>query len=258
LTSIDLSKVRSLRVVDRLKIDMILKELELSSSQYADPTVGPRLGKLLGSRNIVSGVLLGVGEDEIRLDGAVTSTVDSTSKTTAQIQDDLDRFFDIEKEFVFNVIANLGITLTAAERDSIQKIPTESYLAFMAYCRGLEFRSQGMYLEAGREFNQAVVEDNGFDAARQQGESMGRLSAGAGEGQAFENFEASVTTASDNAESSDQLEGFQSSTLANSGFIQDSNLSERFGRTPDKPPRPSPVINVGTVIIRGNLDADQQ
>ena len=258
LTSIDLSKVQSLRVVDRLKIDMILKELELSASQYADPTVGPRLGKLLGSRNIVSGVVLGMGDDEIRLDGAVTSTIDSSSKPTAPVQDDLAKFFAVEKEFVFNIIANLGITLTAAERDSIQKIPTESYLAFMAYCRGLELRSQGLYHDAGGEFNRAVTEDNGFDAARQEGESMGRLSAGAGEAQTFEQFETSLTTASDNTQYSSELEGFQSSTLSSSGFIGDSGQSEQFGRTPDKPPLPTPVVNAGTVIIRGNLDGDQQ
>jgi len=258
LTSVDLSKVRSLRVVDRLKIDMILKELQLSSSQYADPSVGPRLGKLLGSRNIVSGVVLGLGDDKIRLDGAVTSTVDSSSKPTAPVEDDLARFFAVEKEFVFNIIANLGITLTAAERDSIQKIPTESYLAFMAYCRGLELRSQGLYHEAAGEFDQAVTEDNGFDAARLEGETMGRLSAGAQQTETFDQFEASLTTTSDNTEYSGDLEGFQSSTLSSSGFIGDSRQSEQFGRSPDKPPLPTPVVNTGTVIIRGNLDGDQQ
>ncbi|MGD8604681.1 MAG: tetratricopeptide repeat protein, partial [Anaerolineales bacterium] len=47
-TSADLAKVKSIRVVDRMKIDVILDELKLSSSQYVNPATAPRLGRLLG------------------------------------------------------------------------------------------------------------------------------------------------------------------------------------------------------------------
>ena len=67
MTAIDLSKVSSLKVVDRLKIDAILGELNLSGSQFSDPRVGPRLGKLMGSRQIVSGVLTGLGDEPNRV-----------------------------------------------------------------------------------------------------------------------------------------------------------------------------------------------
>jgi len=56
MTAIDLAKISSLKVVDRLKIETILGELKLGASKYSDPKVGPRLGKLMGSRKIVSGV----------------------------------------------------------------------------------------------------------------------------------------------------------------------------------------------------------
>ena len=52
-TAIDLAKVKSLRVIDRLKIDMILDELQLSASGAVDPSTAPRMGKLLGSKHLM-------------------------------------------------------------------------------------------------------------------------------------------------------------------------------------------------------------
>ncbi len=48
-TAIDLAKVSSLRVVERLKIEAIINELKLGASEYSDPRYAPRMGRLLGS-----------------------------------------------------------------------------------------------------------------------------------------------------------------------------------------------------------------
>jgi len=124
MTAIDLTKVSSLKVVDRLKIEAILGELKLSGSPYSDPSVGPRLGKLMGSRQIISGVLTGLGEDKIRLDGSIVNTIAGTSNVTESSQGELAKFFQIQKEFVFNIIDSLGIALTIEERNAIQEVPT--------------------------------------------------------------------------------------------------------------------------------------
>ncbi len=255
MTAIDLAKISSLKVVDRLKIETILGELKLGASKYSDPKVGPRLGKLMGSRKIVSGVLTGLGENEIRLDGAIVNTTAGTSNPTESSQGELEKFFQIQKEFVFNIIDSLGIKLTIEERNAIQEVPTESYLAFLAYSRGLEFRSMGMYQEAASEFNDAVQLDGNFSAARQQSQSATRLSAtvsgGAG---SLEQLE--IAAAGSGGETSGTVESFQSSIIFGSGFINGSDLIDIFGNRPDLPPRPTPIFNVGTVIIRGNLDAE--
>ena len=81
-------------------------------------------------------------------------------------------FFKVQKDFVFKIIDSLDITLTQAERDAIEEIPTESYLAFMAYCRGLDYKSRGMYRDANDAFQQAADEDNNFDDAQIQLEGV--------------------------------------------------------------------------------------
>jgi len=255
-TALDLGKVASLRVVDRMKIDAIMGELKLSSSKYADPSTAPRMGRLVGSRRIVTGSLLGIGDKTIQLDGAVVNTRDSSTAVTGAMEGDLDKIFAVEKSLVFKVIDNLGIALTAEERDAIEKIPTESYLAFMAYCRGLEYKSQGMYEAARQEFRQAQQEDNGFQEAGVQVKALASAPATASEEPgAFEQFELGLSAASDQESSQGGIDRFQNGLLADQDFIRDSEKLDRHGNTPDSPDRTSDITGTGTVTIRGNLDA---
>jgi hypothetical protein len=62
-------------------------------------------------------------------------------------------------------IDKLGIKLTKAERDSIAALPTESFLAFLMFSRGLEWFDKAEYQKAAREFNRAVEADPGFTEA---------------------------------------------------------------------------------------------
>lgn len=262
MTAIDLSKISSLKVVDRLKIETLLGELKLSGSKYSDGKVGPRLGKLMGSRQIVSGVLTGLGQDRIRLDGSIVNTTSGNSNAIGSSQGELRLFFHIQKDFVFNIIDSLGIKLTIEERNAIEEVPTESYLAFLAYSRGLEFRSMGMYQEAASEFNDAVELDGGFTAAKVQNQSATRMSASQSSvAGSFEQLE--ISAGGSGEETSGTLEGFQSSVLSGLGFTGGSDLMNSFNNRLDLfpinldiPPIPRPPDNIGTVIIRGDLDAE--
>ncbi len=257
-TAMDLAKIRSLRVVDRLKIDAIMNELKLSSSQYSDKSTAPRMGRLLGSNQIVTGSILGIGDDVIQLDGAIVNTRDSLTTMTGSTEGAVNKFFEVQKQFVFKVVDNLGLELTADEREAIQKVPTESYLAFMAFCRGLDMRSQGQYDAAQFQFQQAVNEDKGFDEAAVQQKAMLNAPTTSEKPGAFQEFETELTSASDEEESGEGLGRFQSSALNSHGFIGDPGGLDQFGNTPDSPIRTGGIDDIGgfgTVLIRGNLDA---
>lgn len=250
-TALDLAKIQSLKVVDRLKIDLIQKELQLGSSAYADPKFAPRIGKLLGSNNIVTGTVVGIGDDMIRLDGAVVNTRDSSSNLTDPTEGKLNNFFKIQKDFVFNIINKMGITLTQEERDAIEEVPTESYLAFMAYCRGLDYRSRGMMQEASRNFQQAAGADKNFGDAQKQLQQMVFAPAMSPGGHSFQQFETSVTAATDQLQTTTGIDQFQAMTLLNSGFISDPAIFERFGNTPIIPPQTGVTVNLRII---GDLD----
>ena len=162
----DLAKVHSLQVVERQKIDTLLRELALSQTDLTDPAARLRVGRLVGSRNLVTGSLVGDADDRLEVFGAVGNTLDA-SIAHADVKDgSLDEFFRIQKDFVLEVVQVLGIQISPEERAAIAEVPTESFLAFLAYCRGLEAEAGGDFAGAARHYGQAAEADAGFSEAK--------------------------------------------------------------------------------------------
>jgi len=248
-TSIDLAKVQSLTVIERLKLDIILKEQEFSASEYVDPVSAPRMGRLMGTRKLVTGSVVGIGEEGIKLDGAIVNTVDSSMARPEGVEGELQKFFKAQKEFVFRIIEELGIALSAEERDAISEVPTESYLAFLAYSRGLDYQSRGMYKAARQEFSEAVKLDRSFQQADRQLQAVAGIPDGGVDYQdSFEQFEVSARSESDRRLLSAGLGSRLSSVAFNSGAIPGP-----ADRTPAiELPK---TIETATINITGDLDA---
>jgi len=263
-TAIDLAKVNSLNVVERLKISVILDELELNQTRYSDVTTGPRIGRLLGSREMVMGAVLSDGDNGFRISGAIVSTTDSTVNRTEEVNGRLNRFFEIQKDFVFQLIDSLGIKLTKEERDEINEVPTESFLAFMAYSQGLFYQRQGLHGNAERSFDNAQRHDPDFSQAAQMSAKMNQTIAYAtdksrGEERTTltEEFEKEVKQAMKTEEQEVSLDHIQAINLINSGFITDPDTYGRFGSSIIPPPFGGPFISgSATIIVEGNIDAD--
>ncbi|MCK4607664.1 MAG: tetratricopeptide repeat protein [candidate division Zixibacteria bacterium] len=244
-TASDLAKVASLTVVERLRLDAILQELELSESGYVDRSTAPRLGRLMGSRRLVTGTVLSIGDEGLKLDGAVVNTTDSSSHLMDGVEGKLAQFFKLQKQLVFSIIDDLGISLSAAERDAISEVPTESYLAFLAYCRGLDYQKRGMPGPAAREFSEATELDNSFEQAdRQRTLSEGR-SDDVSYQESFTQLEgAAGDDAVDPQDFTPGMDSYMSTMLDNSGMT-DQGIIESL-----------PVEEgTGKVKIRGDLDA---
>lgn len=253
-TALDLSKVHSLQVVDRLKIDTIRKELDLSQSKFADPATAPRIGQLVGGRHIVTGTLLGLGDEGLRLDGAVVNTTDRSVMTAPPAGGSFEQIFQIQKKFVFDVIDALGITLTAEERTEIEKVPTENYLAFLAYCRGLEFRDENNLGAALTEFQKAAAGDRGFVQAANQNRTVASLlSAGFGGPVDIGQFSAAASAASSSEIDAGDLETFQSTVAAWNDFVPVGVDLGTLDQWAESPPHTIYQSNA-EIIVRGNLN----
>jgi tetratricopeptide (TPR) repeat protein len=249
-TTVDLAKVNSLRVIDRLKIDMILDELELSASGAVDPTTAPRLGKLLGTRHLVGGALMDMGETGIRLNGLLVNTDDSSSEWTDPAEGELNQIFRVQKDFVFSIIDDLGITLTAEERDAIAEVPTESVLAFLAYCRGLDFQQRGFYRDAQSSFNRAVQHDPGFRAAGNRDASMQASLSLGGADYSLGQFEVAAAPPPD----APQVEGGGLDRQLQGMALRAGGLPELGLQRPVM--APPGTGQTSTVLIRVNLNVD--
>lgn len=172
----DLSQVKSLKVLERTRLQTLLDELKLSETGAVDQTNTPRFGRLLGAKRIITGGFAEPSENTLRIDSLATNVATAEADAQANASGNQNDFFSIEKQLVFRIIDNLGISLSQEERDAIQKIPTESFLAFLAYSRGIDYEDKGMYREAANEFKNAVQLDPNFSRANEKLQSAQVLS----------------------------------------------------------------------------------
>lgn len=168
----DLAQVQALTVVERLRVQVLLDEIDLArqTDGAIDPATAPRAGRLLGAQQLVSGTFDVPDGERLRLNAAVFS-VEAKPVGLDTRDDVLDNLFILQKDLVFGIIDELGITLTREEREAIDEVPTRNLQAFLAYSRGLEAEDNGQFEQAASFFQQAQTLDPSFSQAGQQAEA---------------------------------------------------------------------------------------
>jgi tetratricopeptide (TPR) repeat protein len=168
----DLSQVKALKVLERMCLHVLLEEMRLGTTGILDKMTAPKAGRLLGANRIVTGSFATPGKDNMRIDSFLVKPRESKLEASEDVSGALQRFFDLEKQLVFKMIAGMGIRLSPEEEDAIKKVPTESFMAFLAYSRGLDYEDRGMYVEAAAEFEAAVALDPSFSNAQTKMQEM--------------------------------------------------------------------------------------
>ena len=164
----DFSKVNALKVVERVRMQKMMEEMNLAQTGLVDESTAPRLGKLLGVSTLVSGTFVDAPNHQVRLDAGLIDTHTKSTIGTDEVRGNLTEIFKAEKRLVLDMIDRLQIELTMEEMDAIQQIPTENIFAFMAYSQGLDAEDKGLFDQANSLFSKAVQLDPGFAQAQQQ------------------------------------------------------------------------------------------
>jgi len=166
LITTDLAYIRTLRLLERLQIGMLLDELKLGQSERVDPATAARVGRLLRAERLVQGTATIPSRGPVQLSATVV-TGSGVVRPVGQVSGPFPKLLDLEKQVVFELAAQLGLELTPAERERILRQGPKSLAAFLAYSRGLEAMDRGDYGAAARHFRSAAQADPSFQAARE-------------------------------------------------------------------------------------------
>ncbi len=236
----DLASVEGLQVVERVRLQALLEEIDMARGEAFDPRTAPRLGRLLQSGRVVGGSFDVMG-DRLQTDVVLWAWKAEPDPTLSEHSADLAALFRLEKEIVFGVIDELGITLSPADRERIERIPTRDIQAFLAYSRGLREEDAGRFGAAAEQFGQAARLDPGFGAAAER----------AGEAQALSNAGGPISAAlgagrgASSSEPSGSMEDLVSTRLSSlnqslGAYVVPSEET-RAGEVPFEPPVIEPI-----------------
>lgn len=227
----DLAKVKSLKVVERIRLQEMMQELNLAETDMVDQRTAPRLGKLLGAYRLVKGSFFELTGDNINIDAFVARTKTGELDVTTNISGNMQNFFRMEKDLVFKIIADLKITLTDEERESILEIPTENFFAFLQYSRGLDYEDRGLYTQAYQAYSQAATSDPNFSQAKTSASSAKKVEAIVG---------TTTETSSGEKQSSEKSAPSQSQSTSSSKTSSAKTANQSVTPPPPPPPPNSP------------------
>ena len=117
----DLSNIESVRIVEREKLESLLKEIELGSSKFMDPTTAQKLGKGLGADHMLTGSFLIMGET-MRIDARIVDVGTGEIEMAEEITGEKNTFFDLEKKLVDKLIISLNLDVTRSESRKLKKV----------------------------------------------------------------------------------------------------------------------------------------
>ncbi len=161
----DLSQVRDLQVVERMRLQALLQEMGLAASGVIDPETAPEIGKFLKSGHVVTGSLVDPEKEILQIVSVTMNTEETTRVDTRDAQGALSELYNLEKQIACDIIESLGRDCDSTPT-AFGAIHTRSYGAFIFWSRGLDAMDAGNFSQARKLFRQAVDKDPAFDLAK--------------------------------------------------------------------------------------------
>ena len=163
----DFSQISSLKVVERDKIDYVLKELELAESGKIDKATATRVGKMLGAQLMVFGSITQLSSNSTRMIVRVVNV--ETSEIIASVdKEGKPDYVKLEKELVGELAEKLDIMLTEETQMILKESNTGSMDAAKLYSKGLDYMDQYDYAKAYEYFKMAYETDKSFTEAKRK------------------------------------------------------------------------------------------
>jgi len=163
----DFAKISSLKVIERDKIDFVLKEIELQQSGKVDKATAARVGKILGAQLMVFGSITQLDNKHTRMIVRVVKV--ETSEIIASVdREGKPDYVKMEKELVEEIAGQLDIILPERTKNALKESGTDSMDAATLYSKGLDYIDKYEYKKAYEFFKLAYEKDSSFSEAKRK------------------------------------------------------------------------------------------
>lgn len=142
----DLVAWDGVQVVERGRLEDVIKEVEFQQSKYVDQASAQKIGKLLGAKYVVTGSMQLRGK-QLEVVAKVLALPEGLVVVTARESAPEDQVFDLEQRLVNQLVAGIDAKLKpdAAARRKV-KVPNLETL--IAYSKAIDLSDQGKLEEA--------------------------------------------------------------------------------------------------------------
>tara|TARA_B110000196_G_C21042898_1_gene613376 strand:- start:35 stop:1090 length:1056 start_codon:yes stop_codon:yes gene_type:complete len=166
----DLTNVNMLSIVERDRLEEIIKEQKLSRTKAFEPETASKIGKLLGAELILTGAYFEMF-GSFRIDARLIDVETGEILKSEGVDGETSHFFKLEKQLAWKIIKNLDVKLSEKEKDTLENAETEqevSYETALAYSEALDL-IDARETDKAREKLKTIIADNpNFKPAKEE------------------------------------------------------------------------------------------
>jgi len=163
----DIQCISGITILERARINDVLKEVKLTQTKYFKKDTVAKIGKLLGIRYILTGSYF-VDKTKIRIDVRLIKVATSEVIYTEKIEGKQEDFFDLQKTLASTLVKNMKPDVSSKEMRRLNQLQTENYAVFDLYSKAVYEQERGNIEDAIRLMRQASKNDNNFKMAKEK------------------------------------------------------------------------------------------
>lgn len=175
----DLSKIDNLFVVERIRMQALLDEMDLGESGLVDKATAPKVGKLLKAYYVVNGDINEGAIQQLELGSYLLDVPFKNITNLPAAAGSLEDLFRMEKDLLFNIVEQLNIYISPAQKKELEEPLSKSSAALLALFLGVDYSDKAMFRDAARMYERAIAEDPALQLAQdslQELKNMGLVS----------------------------------------------------------------------------------
>ncbi|MDP3157997.1 MAG: CsgG/HfaB family protein [Archangium sp.] len=163
----DLVAWEGVRVVERTRLEDVLKELNFQQTKYVDKASAAKLGKVLNSTYLIYGSMLMLSGGKLIVTARLVQASNGEVLLTVKEQDERDKIFDLEQRLVNQLVAKIDAKLSANDQGR-RKAKVPNLETLVAYGKALDLSDQGKIDEAQAAMRAVVSKSPTFLLGRER------------------------------------------------------------------------------------------
>jgi TolB-like protein len=163
----DLSQIKGVQVVERIKMQALFEELNLGKSGLVSSETAPRVGRVMGAEYLLGGEMLTDQLMELQIDPGILDIPQEKRHDQSPVKGKLDEIIRIEKDILFGAVAKLEhIKLTKKEEEKLRQPLSTKIKALFHLFDAVDLSDNEKYEEATNSYLSAYQEDPKLSLAR--------------------------------------------------------------------------------------------
>ena len=152
----ELSRVQTVRVVERRELRSLLEEMKLSQTGSVSGETSVQVGRLLGAHHLVFGGYMVALDEKIRIDVRIIEVETGLTVKAEEVTGKTNKVLTLLKKLSKKILDDLDIKLTKTEKKALDKSDNFDLKAIMYFSKGVEFEDLGQWDKAEKNYQMAL------------------------------------------------------------------------------------------------------